>query len=205
MMILNPGDSMTGSASKAATLQFSIYGKDGDVWKEITNGFIPMRDAGEEPGVLYVATAITKADLVIIVNIDSGPVTVNLYLLPKDGWRRPLIPFDLSLGAGYSLRTDGDSLEVHDRLGRLLITGRKGDTGVQGSQGFKGDTGTGGGGGTGDVYGFAVVYVPSGEGLFYDDVEYDVRLRTSGAVPGGNVLISQGFREGLDGQLEVWV
>lgn len=57
----------------------------------------------------------------------------------------------------------------------------------------------GGGGGM-----FQRIFIPASIGLFYNDADFDVRLRTSRAVAGGNVLIPQGFRK-YGTKLQVYV
>lgn len=41
--------------------------------------------------------------------------------------------------------------------------------------------------------GFSIIFIPSSTGLYYDDTNHDVRIRTSVADAGDNILITQGF------------
>jgi hypothetical protein len=47
--------------------------------------------------------------------------------------------------------------------------------------------------------GFVIFFLPSSTGLYYDDTNHDVRIRTSVAVPGDNILMAHGFnwKDGL--------
>lgn len=54
------------------------------------------------------------------------------------------------------------------------------------------------------VYGFAIMFMPTALGLFYQDDEYDVRLREASGTAGENLLIPQGFRQNGT-KLEVFV
>ena len=51
-----------------------------------------------------------------------------------------------------------------------------------------------GGTGGGERLGNVIMFVPSGNGLYYDDTNHDVRIRTSVASDTVNILIPQGWR-----------
>lgn len=92
------------------------------------------------------------------------------------------------------------------------VDGDQGDTGLQGDTGV-GDTGIGDTGLQGDTGVAAsgdyedldnvIMFIQSDHGLFYEDADWDVRLRTSAAVPGDNILLVQGWRSDTT-NLEVW-
>lgn len=48
-----------------------------------------------------------------------------------------------------------------------------------------------------------IMFIQSDHGLFYEDADWDVRLRTSAAVAGDNILLTQGWRSDTT-NLEVW-
>jgi len=84
-----------------------------------------------------------------------------------------------------------------------------GDTGIQGSHGdtgvgLQGDTGISGGGAGEEDHDNVIMCIPGDLGLFYEDTNWDVRLRTCSSTPGENVLLSQGWGSNGIG-LEVWV
>jgi hypothetical protein len=133
MLVLNPGDKLQGCASRASIVTYLIFGavirSSGTTYKRLGEGFLP--EENPDPGVIDPGDLYTAPDdvvsvliyLVIAVNTDSVTSRrTELYLLPKDGWIKSIIPFALQLGAGYSLHTNGDFVNVYDKLGQLQVT-----------------------------------------------------------------------------------
>lgn len=115
MIVLASGDSLRGSASVAAVVDFSFHGLNGAVIDLLAEGQLPVAD-----GELFPAAAIVVVKSMVLVNTHSAAVTINLTILKAASTARRLIPKDMSLGIGYSLCFDGARLYVINASGEIL-------------------------------------------------------------------------------------
>jgi len=115
MLVLANGDSLRGSASVAAKIDYSFHGLDGATIALLAEGQLTDGDAE-----LYPATAIVVVKSMALVNTHSEAVTINLTILKAGQTARLLVPKDLSLDAGYSLYFDGSKLYVINTTGGIL-------------------------------------------------------------------------------------
>jgi|GEM_PF-2263350 len=115
MIVLASGDSLRGSASVAAVVDFSFHGLNGAVIDLLAEGQLPVAD-----GALYPAAAIVVVKSMILVNTHSAAVSINLTILKSGSTARRLIPKDMSLGIGFSLYFDGSKLYVINASGEIL-------------------------------------------------------------------------------------
>jgi len=116
MIALDNGDKIRGDASTATVVDYTLHGFVGNVATQLADGQL-----ANSIGDLYTAgTAGIGVSSVILTNTDSSARTVNLYLTPSGGTARRLIPKDLSLGAGYSIYTDGTCARILTPTGATL-------------------------------------------------------------------------------------
>jgi hypothetical protein len=117
MICLDNTDTLEGSASVANVVDYTIHGLVGTTFTQLAAGQLSTV-AGT---VLYTAGAAVSVVSIILVNTHTAAVTVDLALDPGNaGTSRRLIPKTLSLGAGYSLHTDGQRITVMDTDGKIL-------------------------------------------------------------------------------------
>lgn len=117
MICLDNTDVIEGGASVDAVIDYQIHGLAGTTFAQLAAGVMGTTLTT----VLYAAGAAISIVSIILVNKHSSAVEVTLSLDPADGGNpRYLIPKTISLGAGYSLHTDGAKITVMDASGRLL-------------------------------------------------------------------------------------
>lgn len=117
MIVLANGDSLRGSASVNAVIDYSFHGIDGTTIALLAEGQLTGGDAE-----LYPATAIVVVKSMVLVNTHSAAVTINLTVLKSESAARRLVPKDLSLGIGFSLHFDGSRICVINASGEVLRT-----------------------------------------------------------------------------------
>lgn len=115
MLVLANEDSLRGSASVDAVIDYSFHGLAAGALTLLADGQLTDGDAE-----LYPATAIVVVKSMVLVNTHSAAVTINLTILKSGSTARRLIPKDLSLGIGYSLYFDGAKLYVINATGGIL-------------------------------------------------------------------------------------
>ncbi len=115
MLVLASGDSLRGSASVAAVVDYSFHGLAGSTLALLAEGQLPVTD-----NELYLASAVVVVKSVVIVNTHTSAVTINLTILKAASTARKLLPKDLSLPAGYMAIFDGSRFSVFDTSGNLL-------------------------------------------------------------------------------------
>ncbi len=115
MIVLDSGDKVQGDAAAASVVDYSFYGLDNNVLKQLADGQL-----SDSTGDLYTADSVDVVSTVILVNTDSVARAVNLFMLPSAGTARRIIPEDMSLGAGYSLQWSGDKLTVINTSGQIV-------------------------------------------------------------------------------------
>ena len=116
MFALNEGDAIRGDASAATVVDYTLHGIIGTTLRQLANGQLASSE-----GNLY--TAVTDGIAVIaicLVNTDSSSRTLNIYLKPKGGTSRRVIPQDITLAAGYSLYANGTEIRIIDTTGHQL-------------------------------------------------------------------------------------
>ena len=106
MLVLMSGDSLRGSASVAAVVDYSIHGLTGSTLALLAEGQLPVAD-----GELYPAAAIVVVKSVVLVNTHTAAVTINLTILKAASTARRLLPKNLSLPAGYMAIFDGSRFQ----------------------------------------------------------------------------------------------
>lgn len=116
-IVLDNGDKIRGDASAATVVDYTIHGAVSTTPTQLADGQLAATI-----GDLYTSAAIVTVVSIILVNTDSSARTVNLYLTPSGGTARRLIPKNLSLGAGYSLHTDGQKCSILDTTGQMLMS-----------------------------------------------------------------------------------
>ena len=117
MFVIENGDKIQGDASAATVVDYHISGLQGTTLKNLADGQLAATI-----GDLYTSTGTDVAKTIVLVNTDSSARTVNLYHTPSGGTARRIIPKDTSLGAGYSLRLEGNLMQVLDAQGAVLTT-----------------------------------------------------------------------------------
>ena len=117
MLVLETGDKIQGDAATAAEVDYTIHGLDNSALKQLADGQL-----ANSIGDLFTADSTDVASTITLVNTGSAQA-VNLYFLASGGTARRLIPKDMSLGAGYSLHTDGKSFTVVDASGNVQTSG----------------------------------------------------------------------------------
>jgi len=115
MLVLASGDSLRGSASVAAVVDYSFHGLAGTTISLLAEGQLPSAD-----GALYSAAAVVVVKSIVIVNTHTAAVTINLTILKSGSTARRLLPKNLSLPAGYMAIFDGSRFSVYDASGNLL-------------------------------------------------------------------------------------
>ena len=114
MIVLDSGDKIQGDAITANSVDYTIYGLDNDVLKQLAYGQL-----ASSIGDLYTADSVDVISTIIIVNTESFAQNINLFMTPSGGTARRIIAKDLSLGAGYSLHWSGDKISVMNALGQV--------------------------------------------------------------------------------------
>jgi len=117
MFVIENGDKIQGDASAATVVDYHISGLLGTTLKNLADGQLAATI-----GDLHTSTGTDVAKTIVLVNTDSSARTVNLYHTPSGGTARRIIPKDTSLGAGYSLRLEGNMMQVLDAQGAVLTT-----------------------------------------------------------------------------------
>ncbi len=117
MFVIENGDKIQGDASAATVVDYHISGLQGTTLKNLADGQLAATI-----GDLYTSTGTDVAKTIVLVNTDSSARTVNLYHTPSGGTARRIIPKDTSLGAGYSLRLEGNMMQVLNAEGAVLTT-----------------------------------------------------------------------------------
>jgi len=125
MIVLDSGDKIRGDAAAATVVDYTIYGLDNSVLKQLADGQL-----ADSAGDLFTADSLDVVTTLVLVNTDSSARAVNLYMQPSGGTARRIIPKDMSLGAGYSLHWSGDKITVMNASGQTVITTSEGSTGV---------------------------------------------------------------------------
>jgi len=115
MFVIENGDKIQGDASAATVVDYHISGLQGTTLKNLADGQLAATI-----GDLYTSAGTDVAKTIVLVNTDSSARTVNLYHTPSGGTARRIIPKDTSLGAGYSLRLEGNMMQVLDAQGAVL-------------------------------------------------------------------------------------
>ena len=115
MLVLASGDSLRGSASVAAVVDYSFHGLAGSTLSLLAEGQLPSAD-----GELYPAAAVVVVKSIVLVNTHTSAVTINLTILKAASTARRLLPKNLSLPAGYMAIFDGSRFSVYDASGNLL-------------------------------------------------------------------------------------
>ena len=116
MIVLDNGDIISGDAAAATVVDYSVYGLDNNILKQMADGQLSDTPAT----TIYTADSVDVASTIILVNTDSVARAVNLYMKPSGGTARRIIPEDMSLGAGYSLNWSGDKMTVLNTSGQII-------------------------------------------------------------------------------------
>lgn len=118
MFALNEGDAIRGDASAATVVDYTLHGIIGTTIRQLADGQLASSE-----GNLYTATTDGIAVTAIcLVNTDSSARTVNLFLKPKGGTSRRIVPKNISLAAGYSLYANGVEIKIIDTSGNEQIS-----------------------------------------------------------------------------------
>lgn len=117
MFVLETGDKIQGGADVASAVDYHISGLQGQNLANLADGQLPSGS-----GDLYTSAGTDVARTIILVNTDSSPRTVNLYHTPSGGVGRRIIPKDLSLKAGYSIRLEGTQMQLIDTNGSMVTS-----------------------------------------------------------------------------------
>jgi len=118
--MLDSGDAIRGKAAVASKVDYTCYGLDGTALKQLCDGQLGTSEAD-----VFLASGVDTVTTIILVNTDTSARTVNLYCKPSGGTSRNIIP-TVTLGAGYSLHTDGNKICVYDTDGILQTPGGTG-------------------------------------------------------------------------------
>jgi len=119
MICLDNTDVIEGGAATDAVVEYTIHGLVGTTFTQLAAGV--MSDT--LTAVLYTAGAAVSVVSIILVNTHTSAVAVTLRLDPADGGNpRYIIPKTVSLGAGYSLHTDGARISVMNANG-VIVSG----------------------------------------------------------------------------------
>jgi len=117
MICLDNTDVIEGGAATDAVVEYTMYGLVGTTFTQLAAGVMNTTLTT----ALYTAGAAVSVVSIILVNTHSAAVAVTLRLDPADGGNpRYLIPKTVSLGAGYSLHTDGARISVMDTSGQII-------------------------------------------------------------------------------------
>jgi len=117
MICLDNTDVIEGGASVTAKVEYTMHGLVGTTFTQLAAGV--MSDT--LTAALYTAGAAVSVVSIILVNTHTSAVAVTLSLDPADGGNpRYIIPKTVSLGAGYSLHTDGARITVMDTTGQII-------------------------------------------------------------------------------------
>jgi hypothetical protein len=127
MIVLDNGDKLRGDAAAAAVIDYTIYGTDDGVVKQLADGQL-----ADTTGDLYTADSVDVVTTVVLVNTDTVTRAINLFVLPSGGTARRVLAKDLALEAESSLHWSGDKVSVMNALGKTVVT-TEGDIGVSGA------------------------------------------------------------------------
>jgi len=117
MLCLNSTGVIEGGASVDAVVDYHLSGLVGTTFTQLAAGTL----SDTLTAALYTAGAAVSIVNITLVNTHSVAVNVTLRLDPANGGNpRYIIPETISLGAGYSLHTDGTKIVVMDASGRIL-------------------------------------------------------------------------------------
>lgn len=120
MIVLDNTDVLEGGASVNAVIDYSFCGMIGSTLTQLAAGVMDTTLTT----VLYTAGDIVVVTSIILVNKHTSAVNVTLALDPANsGNPRYILPKTISLGAGYSLHTDGVKTIVLNASGALMTTG----------------------------------------------------------------------------------
>ena len=117
MFVIESGDKIQGDAAAAAVVDYHISGLTGTTLKHLADGQLPS-----SIGDLYTASTTDVAKTIVLVNTDTVERAINLYHTPFGGTARRIIPKDTLLGAGFTLRLEGNMMQVLDTNGGLVTT-----------------------------------------------------------------------------------
>jgi hypothetical protein len=119
MICLDNTDVIEGGASVDAVIDYQMHGLVGSTFTQLAAGVMNTTLTA----VLYTAGAAISIVSIILVNKHTSAVDITLCLDPANGGNpRYIIPKTVSLGAGYSLHTDGPKFGVYDASGNLLTS-----------------------------------------------------------------------------------
>jgi len=117
MLCLNSTDVIEGGASVASVVDYHMSGLVGTTFTQLAAGTL----SDTLTTALYTAGAAVSIVNITLVNTHNAAVNVTLRLDPANGGNpRYIIPETISLGAGYSLHTDGTKITVMDTNGGLV-------------------------------------------------------------------------------------
>jgi hypothetical protein len=122
MLCLNNTDEIEGGAATDAVVEYSIHGLVGTTFTQLATGVMNTTLTT----ALYTAGAAVSVVSIILVNTHSTSVAVTLRLAPTGSNPRYIIPETISLGAGYSLHTDGQRITVMDTNGATITASTSG-------------------------------------------------------------------------------
>ncbi len=128
MLVLENTDLLQGDATTAAECDYSVFGLDNNILKQMADGQLP-----NTKGTLYTADSVDVISTIIITNTGAAHNHVNLYIAPAAGTSRRLIAKDLQLEPGYSLHFDGKSVMVLNIVGQIIYVGATGADGADGA------------------------------------------------------------------------
>lgn len=117
MFVLETGDKIQGGASAAAVVDYHISGLQGSTLANLADGQL-----ASPTGDLYVSAGTDVVKTIVITNTDTTDRTVNLYYTTSGGIPRRIIPKDLSLKAGYTIRLDGNAMQLIDTSGATVTS-----------------------------------------------------------------------------------
>lgn len=116
MICLDNTDVIEGGAATDAVVEYTMHGLVGTTFTQLAAGVMNTTLTT----VLYLAGAAVSVVSIILVNKHTSAVAVTLTLDPADGGNpRYIIPKTVSLGAGYSLHTDGARITIVDTSGNI--------------------------------------------------------------------------------------
>jgi len=118
MIVLDNGGKLRGDATAPSVIDYSFYGLDNNVLKQLGDGQLPSTT-----GDLYTSDSVDVVSTIILVNTDSVVRQVNLFMLPSAGTARRILPKDLSLNPGYSAQWSGDKVTVMNTSGGIVQFG----------------------------------------------------------------------------------
>jgi len=119
MLCLDNTDVIEGGASVDNVIDYTIHGLVGTAFTQLAAGVL----SDVLTAALYTAPAAVSVVNITLVNTHIAAVEITLRLDPVDGGNpRYIIPKTVTLGAGYSLHTDGTRINIMSASG-VLVTG----------------------------------------------------------------------------------